>query len=125
LDAARFAKREQLINQLYSREIVKVGGHDSFGTDGYDRRSFLDGFVFTPPKIRSLLHKIFAPKFPRILAIMAMLMIAQWLLGGVYALIPFVLAASALYCLAEDTETSRKLLIVIVSKLAVVARRSS
>jgi hypothetical protein len=125
LDAEHFAAREKLINLLYSREVARIGGHDSFGTNGYDRRSLLDRFAFRPPKLRSLLRKIFAPKLPRILAIMAVLMIAQWLLGSVIALIPFVLAVAALYCLAEDSESSRKLLVVIMSKLAVVARRPS
>lgn len=125
LNAEQFAERERLINQLYSREVARVGAQDNFDTDGFDRKSFLDRFKLRQPNVRSLLRKIFAPKFPRILAIMAVLMLAQWLLGGVIALIPFVLAAATIYCLAEDSETSRKLLLVIVSKLAVVGRRTS
>jgi hypothetical protein len=125
LNDARFNERERLINQLYSREVARVEEHDHFDTDGFDRKSLLDRFFSKTPNVGSLLQKIFAPKFPRIVAIMAVLMLSQWLLGGVIALIPFVLAAAAVYCLAEDSETSRKLLVVIVSKLAVVGRRTS
>jgi hypothetical protein len=125
LTAERFIERERLINQLYSREVARIGGNDTFGTDGFDRKSFLDRFTFKPPKIRTLLRKIFAPKFPRILAIMLALMGAEWFFGSVLALVPFVLSVAALYCLAEDSDNSRKLLSVIVSKLSVVGRRLS
>jgi hypothetical protein len=125
LNADRFVEREELINQLYSREVARISGNDSFGTDGLDRRSFLDRFTFKPAKMRTLLRKIFAPKFPRIMVVMLALMGAEWFFGNAWALVPFVLAVAALYCLAEDSDNSRKLFSVIVSKLPAAGRRVS
>jgi hypothetical protein len=121
----QFAQRERLINQLYSKEVAKIGGQKSFDTKGDDRRTLISRLMFRRPKITSLMRKIFAPKFPRILVIMIVLMAAQWALGGVILLIPFVLAVCALYCLAEDSDTSRRLFVTIMSRINAVGRRAS
>ena len=102
LDAERFSKRERLIDELYSREVARVGGNDTFDTRGDDKRSFLSRFANKQPSIMRLLDKIFAPKMPRIIAVIVVLLVAQWLLGSGWLLIPFVLAVSAIFCLAEE-----------------------
>jgi hypothetical protein len=125
LDGNRFAERERLINELYSREVARIGGQDGFGTDGADNRSLLRRFMPRPPQIRSLLRKLFAPKFPRILTTLVSVIVLQWIVGGVLPAILLGLLAAALYCLAEDTDTSRKLFMLVLSKLTVAGRRMS
>jgi hypothetical protein len=118
LDPEPFSKRERLIDELYTREIARIDGNDTFDTHGDDERSLLNHFRNSQPRISVLLGKIFGPKLPRIIAIIVILLGAQWLLGSGFLLVPFVLAVAAIYCLAEDTNTSRKLFGVIISRLS-------
>jgi hypothetical protein len=125
LDPTRFAERERLINQLYSQQTSKIEGNDTFGTSGDDKRSALVRFAQRAPLLGELVKHIFGPKLPRIIVVMASLLIAQWLLGNDWLLLPFVLAVGAIYCLAEDTEASRKLFLAIMSKLHIGKPRTS
>jgi hypothetical protein len=118
LDPDQFAKREKLIDELYSREVARIGGNDTFNTGGDGNRTFLRRFIEKGPSIARLAERIFAPKLPRILVAMIVLLSVQWLLGSVFLLIPFVLAVSAVYCLAEDSDSSRKLFRVVVTRLS-------
>ncbi len=124
LDAHQLANRERLINELYSKEVSRLSGDDTFGTTGDDKRSFLARFTNRQPRIGALLAKIFGPKMPRILVIMGLLLGVQWFLGSGWLLVPFVLAVAAVYCLAEDTTASKKLFTVIMSRLSLVRPRS-
>jgi len=123
LEAPRFAERERLINELYSSQVVRIRSDDSFNTDGDDKRSQLLRFVRHPVQIRQLLEKIFGPKLPRLLIIIVVLLVTQRLIANDWLLVPFTLAAALIYCLAEDTEASRKLIVVIVSKLSLFRTR--
>jgi hypothetical protein len=125
LEPKRFDERERLINELYSKKVAQIGGNDSFGTKGDDKRSEANHFKNRHPKISALLDKIFGPKFPRIVAVFILLLLVQWALGSGWLLAPFILATAAIYCLAEDTETSRKLLVAIISRLKIATPRSS
>jgi hypothetical protein len=118
LDSDQFSKRERLIDELYSREVARIGGNDTFNTHGDDKRSFLQRFVDRSPSVSRLLEKIFAPKLPRILVMIAVMLVVQWILGSTLVLIPFVLAVSAVYCLAEDSESSKKLFQAILHRLS-------
>lgn len=118
LDSDQFSQREQLINELYSKEVARIRGDDPFDTKGDPDRDFLRRFLAQRPSIARLLEKIFAPKLPRIIVTMAILLFLQWALGSVLFLIPFVLAVSAVYCLAEDSETSQKLFQAILHRLS-------
>ena len=51
------------------------------------------------------------------------LLVAVRFLGTPYLFIPFVLAVAALYCLSEDTESSRKLFVLIMSRMKLVRPR--
>jgi hypothetical protein len=124
LEPDSFKRRELLIEQLYSKEVSRIGGNDSFGTRGDDRRSLIDRFKSRSPRIRDLLKKVFGPKLPRLLAVMLVAFVAQWALGSVWYLIPFTLTVAALFCLSEDTATSRKLFLAIVAKFSVARPRS-
>jgi hypothetical protein len=123
LEPDRFAMREKLIDELYSQEVAKIGGDDTFNTDGEGRRPFLERLIAKSPSISRLLENIFAPKLPRLLVAIALLLAIQWLIGSVFLLIPFVLAVSAIYCLAEDSDSSRKLFQIVITRLSAVRPR--
>jgi hypothetical protein len=125
LQPAQFGERERLIDSLYSQEIVSIGGIESFGTSGDDKRSQLYRFEKQQPQLSILLERIFGPKLPRLIVLIAALLVAKWVLGSGWLLGPFVLAVAALYCLAEDTDASRKLFLVIMSRLRIALPRSS
>lgn len=125
LDPARFQERERLIDELYSVEVAQIGGNDKFGTSGDDKRSQEARFANRHPRLRSLLERIFGPKLPRLIVIILLLLAVKWLLGNGWLLLPFIPAVAALYCLAEDTEASRKLFVVIISRFRFARQRSS
>lgn len=116
LEPERFRERERLINELYSKKVTQIEGNNTFGTSGDNKRSGEKHFKNRHPRISALLDKIFGPKLPRIILVILVMLLAQWMLGSGWLLVPFVLAVAAIYCLAEDTTTSRKLLTVIISR---------
>jgi hypothetical protein len=117
LNAEQFKERERLINALYIEQAKKINDDGSFGTRGDESRSKIKRFINQQPNAADLLARVFGPKLPRLIGIMLLLCIFQQLMGSVWLLIPFVLAVSAIYCLAEDTTSSRKLFISVVSRL--------
>jgi hypothetical protein len=123
LDAERFSRREKLIDELYTREVTRIGGNDSFNTHGDDKRSILQRFVSSRPNVARLIEKIFAPKLPRVVVMVAVMLVVQWFIGSTLYLIPFVLAVSAAYCLAEDSDSSKKLFQVILTRLSLARLR--
>jgi hypothetical protein len=125
LSPERFGERERLINELYSREVAAIRGDDDFDTHGDDKRSYIERFSRREPKVRIVLEQIFGPKLVRILVLVAVLVIAARLLGNPFLFVPLVLAVAALYCLMEDTESSRKLFVLIMSKMRIARPRSS
>jgi hypothetical protein len=125
LDPNRFAERERLINELYSKEIAEIGDIDSFGTRGDDNRSQIERFRSRQPRLRLVLQEIFAPKLARVFILAAVLVAAARVLGNPFLFVPFVLAVAALYCLVEDTESSRKLFVLVMSRMRIVKPRSS
>jgi hypothetical protein len=124
LDPIQFGERERLINELYSKQVSQIGGDDTFGTTGDDKRSLRYRFLRVQPRIGALLGHIFGPKLPRIFIVILVMLGVQWSLGSGWLLVPFVLTVAAVYCLAEDTATSRKLLVLIISKLSHGRQRS-
>jgi len=124
LGPVQFARREQLIDELYSKEVSRLGTDDTFGTRGDDRRSLKDRFVAMQPKIGALMEKLFGPKMPRLLTTMMVMLFAQWFVGSIFILVPLALLATAFFCLAEDTETSKKLFVTIISRIHLARPRS-
>ena len=122
LPAQKFEERERMINELYSQQIERIGDTDSFGTSGRSGKdlSVLDKHRAT---IGLLSERIFGPKLPRLIAVICVLLLVQRALHSPLLFIPFVLCAAALYCLSEDTDSSRKLFLVIISKLRVSRQR--
>ncbi|MDT4967811.1 MAG: hypothetical protein QOJ64_2548 [Acidobacteriota bacterium] len=115
-----FAVRERLINELYSQQVANINPDDTFGTTGDDRRSARRRFVDRLPRIGDVVSKFFAPKMLRLTAIIVVLLVANWCLnrmGSGLLFIPFILAAALLYCLAENTKETRKLFVVIISRI--------
>jgi hypothetical protein len=125
LTAQQFSEREHLINNLYSKQVSNIGEDDTFGTSGDNKRSQLTYFKNCQPRIKALLDRIFGPKLPRLIAVMLLLLGLQKILGSILLLFPFILAVAAVYCLGEDTTASRKLFILIMSRLKLVRQRSS
>jgi len=125
LSPDRFGERERLINHLYSAQIAEIGGNDSFGTRGDDNRSQIERFQNRQPRLRLVLEEIFAPKLLRVVTLVAVLVAAARIIGNPYLFVPFVLAVAALYCLIEDTEASRRLFVLIMSRMRIVKPRSS
>lgn len=124
LDPAQFARREQLINELYSKEVARLTDDDTFGTRGDDRRSLKERFVAFQPRVGALVEKLFGPKMPRLLVTMIAMLFAQWLVGSIFVLVPLALLAAAFFCLAEDTETSKRLFVTIISRIHLSRPRS-
>ncbi len=125
LEPDRFQARERLINELYSKEVARIGEDGTFGTSGDDNRSQVERFTNRYPRIGLLLERIFGPKLPRILFVIIVMLLTQWMLGSSWKLIPFVLAVAAVYCLAEDTDASRKLFLAVISRMRSARQRSS
>jgi hypothetical protein len=122
LEAATFEQRARFIETLYSRTTATIHDDDSFDTKGAAKKQFI--WAHTGPSIKQLLHHLFGPKYPRLVAVFALLLVVQWLLGSVVYLIPFVIAAAAVYCLAEDTETAEKLFREILRKFTLGRTRA-
>lgn len=125
LDRERFGERERLINELYSSEVAAVAQNDDFGTDGDENRSEVERFGNRQPRLGIVLERIFRPKLMRLIILATVLLGVAQVLGSVLLLAPFVLAVAALYCLAEDTQASRKLFVQIMEKLRLASPRSS
>jgi len=123
LSATNFAVRERMINELYSQQVSKIGETDSFGTSGDDRRGGLTRLDHYQGRVTALSERVFGPKLPRLVVVMGLLLGVQWVLHSEWLLIPFVLCVAALYCIAEDTDASRKLFVVILSKMRVARQR--
>lgn len=125
LEPERFRERERLINALYSKEIEEIGDNDSFGTRGDDKRISLHRFTNGKVSIFPIVNHIFGPKLPRITIVVILLLVAQHFLGTIWLFCPFVLAVAALHCLAEDTDSSRKLFTAILARFKFSPPRSS
>jgi len=121
----RFGERERLINELYSRQVEAVSGNDSFGTSGDDRRSQIKRFCKRQLDVKIALEEIFGQKLLRIIVLVVVLLGAARLLGNPFLFVPLILGVAALYCLSEDTDASRKLFVLIMSKMRLVRQRSS
>jgi hypothetical protein len=83
LDAQKFSRREQLINELYSKEVTRISGGGPFSTTGDDRRSFVERFKRSKEQILPLLGKIFGPKMPRLIVVIGIMLFAQWALARI------------------------------------------
>ena len=81
-------------------------------------------FMNVQPAIGQLFDHVFGPKFFRVLIVIGLLLITQWILGSGLLLIPFVLAVALVYCLIEDTDASKKLFMAVLSRLRVGRTRS-
>jgi hypothetical protein len=125
LEPTRFMEREKLINQLYANEVAAIGDNDSFNTHGDDKRSKIQRFTRGRSRLVPMLIDLFGQKLIRLLVLIAVLLATQWFLANPLLLAPFVLAVAALYCLADDTDASRKLFVVILSRMRLVRQRSS
>lgn len=125
LSPERFGEREKLINELYAREVAVIQDKDDFDTNGDDKRSGLERFGRKEPRIRTVLEEIFAPKLIRMFFLVSILVLAAHFLGNPFLFVPLVLSVAAFYCLLEDTDASRKLFALILSKMRIVRPRSS
>jgi hypothetical protein len=110
LDTEQFSHRQKLIDDLYSLQLSQMGNQDRFRTEGDSGRLSIFAGGRYEQKISSLLSKFFGPKLPRLLAVIVALLILERYLNSVWLLVPFVLTAAVLYCIAEDSEKSTKML---------------
>ena len=125
LDAEQFERREAYITALYNEQVGRIKDTDTFDTKGDDKRSGSINLLRSPPAIGPLLERVFGPKLPRLAMIILLVLGLEHLLGSVWLLIPFTLVAAAVYCLAEDTDASRKLFARIIVRMGVARPRSS
>lgn len=125
LEPERFSERERLIDELYSRQVAQIHDRDSFGTMGDNTRSRIPRFTNHAPRLTKLIAHVFRPKLIRLVTVILLLLFVRLKLNNDLLLIPFVLLAAALYCLAEDTATSRKIFVLIMSRLRIASPRSS
>ncbi len=75
------------------------------------------------PAVGPLVNRVFGPKLPRLIVVSALMFGLERALGSVWLLIPFTLIAAAAYCLAEDTDASRKLFSAIIGRLSIERHR--
>jgi hypothetical protein len=113
-----FKERERLINDLYSKQIKRIGKADLFSTDGIQKRLLVLEPRRILPKIGPLLSKVFGPKLPRLIGAAAAVYGLQAVVGSSWALIPFVFLVLVIYCVSEDTASSRKLLLVLARRFS-------
>lgn len=128
LEPQQFTLRERLINELYSEQVARIRDDDTFGTSGDAKRAQRRRFSNQLPPVWELVNRFFAPKMLRLIAIIGVLLFANWCLnrmGSGLLFIPFILTAALLYCLAENTKETRKLFVVIISRLKIGRPRSS
>lgn len=128
LDPEPFAVRERLINDLYSDQVDTIKDDDNFGTKGNAIRSARQRFLDSSPDLRKVVDRFFAPKMPRLIVVIAVLLFSEWFLnlfGHGWMLVPIVLSAALLYCLGENTKETRKLFVVILARLRTERPRSS
>jgi hypothetical protein len=111
-----FKERERLINDLYSKQIKRIGKTDLFSTDGIQKRLRVLEPRRLLPKIGPLLSKVFGPKLPRLIGAAVAVYVLQMVVGSSWALIPFVFLVLIIYCISEDTVSSRKLLLVLAAR---------
>ncbi|MDO8544498.1 MAG: hypothetical protein Q7S40_29000 [Opitutaceae bacterium] len=122
-----FALRERLINDLYSEQVATIRDDDTFGTFGDDRRASRPRFLNQLPTVREIVDRFFSPKMPRLVVVIAVLLALTWGLKRIDSLwmfTPLILAASLLYCLAENTKETRKLFVIILARLRSGRQRS-
>jgi hypothetical protein len=119
-----FKERERLINDLYSKQIRRIGKTDLFSTDGIQKRILALESRRILPKIGPLLSKVFGPKLPRLIGAAATVYVLQLIFGNSWTLIPFVFLVLIIYCVSEDTISSRKLLLVLASRFNTSPPRS-
>jgi hypothetical protein len=126
LKSEQFARRERLINDLYSEQVATIKDDDTFGTTGLAsgvRRRFLNNV----PNISALLRHFFSPKLPRFISVALLLLGANWCLakmGSRLLFIPFVLVVALVFCLVENTRDTRRLFVLILAKLNAGRSRS-
>lgn len=125
LNREQFEQRERYITALFNEQVARIDDQGTFGTRGDDRRSGALNILRTPPRIGPLVERVFGPKLPRIIVVMGLMLGLERLIGGVLKLIPFMLVSAALYCLAEDTEASRRLFSRLILRFGVIRQRSS
>jgi hypothetical protein len=128
LQPQQFSLWKDMVNELYSEQVTTISDDDTFGTSGDAKRAKRRRFINQLPPVWEVVSKFFAPKMLRLIAIIAVLLFANWCLnrmGSGLLFIPFILSAALLYCLAENTKETRKLFVVIISRLKIGRPRSS
>jgi len=124
LDDEKFGERERLISALYAKTLKEISDDAEFGTRGDDRRPFVARFMSREPSITALLAKLFSPRLLRLSIIIAGLVIVQRTLATNWLLVPLVLVALAIDCLLEDTPTSRRLFMAVLSRITHALRQT-
>lgn len=118
LDSKRFAEREELMNSLYNRLVMNISDDDTFKTFGGSRR--IGAFRGTAiVSLRKLLRDIFGATFVKLGILAALMLLFRNELSNDFLLIPFLLMIIAFYCVLENTASSQKLLMAIISKVNV------
>ena len=127
LESEQFSLREKLINDLYSTQVAEIKSEEKFQTIGRKNSLIQRRFRNQIPDIDKILGRFLSPKMPRIFVVISVLLLTNWILnlmGNGLMLIPFVLAVSLVYCLAENTKETRKLVALIIARLRVGRPRS-
>lgn len=122
LGEQNFRERERLINDLYAKQVQRIGRTELFTTDGIQRRI---GRLTIEPRLRisSLLRGVFGPKLPRLIGSMLVVLILYLIVGSTWVLMPFMFLVLIIYGITEDTKASRRLIRALVSKQKASAPR--
>jgi len=123
LDSARFADRQQLIDELYAKQLGQIAAKHEFRTTSLATGPISSWVTKHELSLASLLGKVFTPKTPQLIFSVGLLLLAQWVLGGGWYLIPLAVALVIVDCLLNDTRESRKLLTTIMSRIRLVGPR--
>lgn len=117
LSSDQYQEREKLIDDLYMTQIDAISGNKFFPTIGTRRNSSLIRFEKCLPSIKILAGDIFSNPLPKLAVITLFLLMIRTFLGNDWLFVPFTLTTFAAWCIVENTESSRKLFGVILSRL--------
>jgi hypothetical protein len=123
LDPQKFAERQQLIDELYAKQVRQIATKHEFGTTSLAIGSIKLWSTKYDLPLSSLFARVFTPKTPQLIFSLSLLLLVQWLVGGVLYLLPLAIVLVIFDCLLNDTQESKKLLTTIMSRLRLVGPR--
>jgi len=118
LDKESMFRREELINNLFTREVQLISNKTEYITEGTERVSPTIKLKPRLPSITPLLKQIFFRNpLLRLSGISILFLLVRKELNNDAMFIPFVLSLFAAWCLIDEKNSSKKLFVTILNHL--------